>query len=250
MTLRRRSRRNIFLAIVLSVIVAIPLTVYYEISTRPVPIDVTNGYTTALFRGNFTTTSDFYPVKLNNTSSVACISDTGHQNSSLSISLRGFGFHNPYEGGYNWIFFFLNAHGNLTWNLHPKSLVLTESISTNYTPNVNLATLGLGYLDHTVFCQSDLIPINVSNHVVGNEQFTNAGTYSDYFSIFNDTKISNSSMFHLGITCIFHDGAPFLGQFCFFPGVYNLTYYITIGISLTGLAQPVSAQVEVILQNG
>ncbi|MFG1415938.1 MAG: hypothetical protein AAE986_07260 [Thermoplasmataceae archaeon] len=252
----QKRNKMIMFAVIAVIIVAFPLA-FYETSQASVPIRVKDGTSSYLWKYPFGT-ADNGPIYLNSTKSVAFISTTGFENSSLAISISGYEFAG--EGGPNFCLY-LAVSGDLSANIHPKSLVLSQS--TSYFSDLN--TSDLPYPTDT---SSWLAPsegstweklTNLSVPASESEftpQIILRGTTSFSYNFVNDTGLSSSDIYHFGVAPIFTrngNSSPFsdakiFGIYCFYPLSYNLTYYTYFTASITGLSQPVYAQVELIIQ--
>lgn len=239
------------------IIVAVPFVLYYGFSDNPVPITVQDGFSSFLWKGNFTNKQcDFYDLKgpfwLTPQNSIATISSKGVGNSSFYLRISGWEWLSPIGPCFQLC---VVSSGNLTPNLHPKDLVITESISAYR--NGSLFNTD-GWMDNCEFLMSGPRAVR-SNLSVGqpytaSSRIFGTDTTSCAFAFQNDTVFSKYSMYHFGLFPLRVQGYPNLRlsmintHLSFCPQSYNFTYHVYLSASLTGLSEPVYAGVELIIQ--
>ncbi|MCL4480978.1 MAG: hypothetical protein M1113_05800 [Candidatus Thermoplasmatota archaeon] len=246
----------IMFAVIAAIIVALPLALY-ETSNAPVPIKVKDGSSSYLWRYPFGTARNS-PIFLNSTNSVAVITTKGFGNSSLAISITGYEFAG--EGGPNFVLY-LSVSGNLSANLHPKSLVVSQT--TSFSSDLNTSDLPYPTDTTTWMCPGgspsgeNLTNLSVPASECGfRPQIVLKGTTSYSYNFVNDIGLSPSDIYHFGVAPNYSRNwnaspsslAKISGIYCFYPSSYNLTYYTYFTASITGLSQPVYAQIELILE--
>ncbi len=231
------------MAVLIAAIVVLSSTFYYLVVLKPVPLTANDGKSTYLLKGSFTHINNTQVV--NATRATTSISTANYQNSSLSIEITGY-THYSRELSCVCFDFWLTVCGNLTPNLHPKSLVLSQSISY-------YSALNTSKLSSTSIVTSAWAPkiSNLTNLSIpafeGAICLPTSGSLSIFLNFANDTHLSRNSIYHFAFTKRI---VPLiLNRFCFYPNSYNLTYYTNFTASLTGLSQPVSAQVDLILED-
>jgi hypothetical protein len=253
----QKNKKMIIFAVIAVIIVAAPLISYYGISQSPVPIAAQDGFSSFLWKGNFTNEQCNFshlkgPFWLTPQNSIATISSKGFHNSSFYFRVSGWEWLSPIGPC---VQLCVVSSGNLTPNLHPKDLVITESISAyrNGSPFITDARQ-----DCSDFLMSPVRAVR-SNLSVGQPSTSSSrifgtGTTSCAFAFRNDTGLSKSTMFHFGVFPLKNTGSPNLSfsminnNLHFIPQSYNITYHVYLSASLTGLSEPVYAGVELIIQ--
>lgn len=260
----QKSKKIIMFTVIAVIIVATPL-LFYEISSAPVPVTVKDGSSSYLWKCPFVTsavlgTPGFHVDNLSEIYSVAQISSKGYENSSLTLSISGYEWMS--EGGPVFILY-LAASGNFSSNLHPKLLVLSQSISFLSPEN----TSGLPYHTDSSFWQGftygyhfdnlDNLSLQTSENN-SYPQITGIGATSLSFNFVKNAELNSAQIYHFAIAPNFTQcGNSSLagcgriwGMYSFYPNSsYNLTYYTYFTASITGLSQPVYAQIELIFED-
>ncbi len=252
-TLGRRSRRIIFMAVLIASIVVLSSTFYYLVVLKPVPLTENDGKSTYLLKGSFTHINNTQAVTyMNATKATTSISTANYQNSSFSIEITGYVYSfKPVGACFD---FWLTVCGNLTPNLHPKSLVLSQSISYYSALNTSNLPRTSAYSNWYTKDRTNLTnlsrPSSEDNFIF--LSLLKSGSVSFFLNFVNDTHLPRSSLYHFAVTNQSRStwSYPLIqNSFCFYPNSYNITYYTNFTASLTGLSQPVSAQVDLILEN-
>lgn len=255
--IQKKSTRMIMFALISVIMVAIPLA-FYETSPARIPITVKDGTSSYVWKYPFAT-SDNLAIFINPIRSTALISTKGFENSSLTISVSGYEFAGP--GGPNFCLY-LTVSGNLSSNLHPKSLVMSQS--TSYSSDMNTTHhpypvdtscwRGFSKDSPSQKLTNLSIPASEYNYVPG---IALRGNTSFSFDFVNDSGLKHSDIYHFEVAPIFFQEGnctpisdnKVMGIYCFYPQSYNFTFYTYFTASITGLSQPVYAQVELILEN-
>ena len=248
----QKSNKMIMFAVIAVIIVAVPIS-FYEFFGKPVPITVTDGYSSFTWRYNFT--KNYGPgvilPQTNQTESTAIISSNGYPNSSLSLALGSWEYstQGPVNNFRSWI----NVSGSLTSNLHPKNLVISETVRAYSAEKGGFFNFSAPYLALSCF----LLPSpRFVSHVNLSEPTNNptyciagTGTVSYSLKLLNDSFLAKSTIYHSDFYRLNRFVPMFWSDFCFCPQSLNITYYVIITAELTGLSKPVYAQVELIIQN-
>lgn len=255
--IQKRKNRIVAFALIAVIIVAVPFVLYYGFSDSPVPITVQDGFSSFLWKGNFTNKQcDFYDLKgpfwLTPQNSIATISSKGVGNSSFYLRISGWEWLSPIGPCFQLC---VVSSGNLTPNLHPKDLVINGSISAYRNGHPFITDLrqdcSLFLMSHNRAVRYN---VSVGQSSTGNCRIFGTGTTSCIFALQNDTGLSKSTMYHFGVFPMRNTGSsnlsfPMINTLLFFcPQSYNLTYHFSLSASLTGLSEPVYAEVEVIIQ--
>ena len=133
-----KNRTLIFFAVIAVIIVAVPIS-FYELSSQPEPtIAVVNDYSYYQWKANFYNhTNETCPLFSPYFNTSAVINETGYPNTTILLSIHGFECYLATEGQRPWFGLIMNVSGLLPSNLHPKSLVITQNLST---PGLNCWT--------------------------------------------------------------------------------------------------------------
>ncbi|MCL5804811.1 MAG: hypothetical protein M1306_05855 [Candidatus Thermoplasmatota archaeon] len=250
--MEKKSKKIMFIAIVAVVIFAFPIS-FYEFPNKPVPISVTDGFAAFNWRYNFSKNYGTETVlpSTNQTQSTAIFSSSGYPNSSLSIALSSCEF--SVQGPMNIFESWINVSGSLTSNLHPKNLVISETVKAYSAEKGGFFNFSDPYVALSRFCPPP--PFRVF-HVNLSEPTNNpvyciagTGTVSSGFNLLNDSFLAKSTIYHFDFYRFGKFRPIFWSDFCFLPQSLNITYYVYITAELTGLSKPVFAQVELIIQN-
>ena len=247
-----KRNRMIMFAVIAVIIVAIPVS-FYEFFGKPVPITVTDGSSSFTWRYNFT--KNYGPGVIlpstNQTESTAIFSSSGYPNSSLSLALGSIEYST--QGPMNIFKPWINVSGSLTSNLHPKNLVISETVKAYSAEKGGFFNFSDPYVALSRFCPPP--PFRVS-HVNLSEPTNNpvyciagTGTVSSGFNLLNDSFLAKSTIYHFDFYRLSRFTNIFWSDFCFCPQSLNITYYLIITAELTGFSNPVFAQVELIIQN-
>ena len=250
--MEKRSKKIVFIAVIAVVIFASPIS-FYEFLGKPVPITATDGFSAFNWKYNFSKNygSEVALPSSNQTQSTAIISSSGYPNSSLSIALSSCEF--SVQGPMNIFRSWINVSGSLTSNLHPKSLVISETVKAYSAEKGGFFNSSDPYVALSRFCPPP--PFRVS-HVNLSEPTNNpvyciagTGTASSAFNLLNDSFLAKSTIYHFDFYRLSRFTPIFWSDFCFLPQSLNIIYYVYITAELTGLSKPVFAQVELIIQN-
>lgn len=254
---QKKSNRMIMFAVIAVIIVAVPLIIYNDIASRPVPLTATDGFSSYLWEGDFTYKNCNFshvsgPYWLPSISSVTHISTKGYANSSFYLRLTGFEV--VFIIG-PCVSFWLSIGGNLTPNLHPKDLVISESI-TAYSKGLPFNTEGtLGDCAHFIISPGVLKLSNISciPKPTSDSYINDIGTASWAFAFQNDSGLSGSTMYHFGLFPVTPSYSNIsirmlINHYYFYPQSYNISYHACFTALLTGLSEPVYAQVELTTQ--
>ena len=124
----QKSKKMIMFAVIAVIIVAVPIS-FYEFTSKPVPVAVSDGFSEFTWRDNFTTPiggkEAVFPYD-NETNTSAIILFNGYPKSSLTLSLYSIEYSTRLPS--NCFIFWINVSGALTSNFHPKNLVISENI--------------------------------------------------------------------------------------------------------------------------
>ena len=253
--LEKRNRKIILASILVAMIIIVPIS-FYGLGSKPVPITANNSSSSYVVKGAFTRIKNaLNPLRLNETKAITSISTANFQNSSLSIAVTGYVWTTEAQGAC--FDFWLTVCGNLTSNLHPTALVLSQSISYFSVENTSKLPRTSAYSNWYTQNQGSRVNMtNLSRPASENNlcciSLLKKGTVSYILDFSNDTHLSKSSMYHFALTNQSRSSwsYPFIeNTFCFYPGSYNMTYYTNFTASITGLSKPVSAQVDLTLVN-
>jgi hypothetical protein len=250
--MEKRSKKIVFIAVIAAVIFASPIS-FYEFLGKLVPITATDGFSAFNWRYNFTNNhgSGVVLPLTDQTEFTAIISSSDYPNSSLSIALSSCEF--SVQGPMNIFNSWINVSGSLTSNLHPKNLVISETVKAYSAEKGGFFNFSDPYVALSAFCPPP--PFRVS-HVNLSEPTNNpvyciagTGTVSSGFNLLNDSFLAKSAIYHFDFYRFGKFRPIFWSDFCFLPQSLNIIYYVYITAELTGLSKPVFAQVELIIQN-
>lgn len=242
-------------AVIAVIIFAVPLIIYRDSSVRPVPLIANDGVSTYLWKDDFANVTGplwFPPIQ-----SMTVISTSGYPNSTLYFRLSGNEGKSGAVSGLIFFYFMLSVSGNLTSNLHPKDLIISESISA-YSKGSPINTDKM----HVDYAEFLLEPMRsaLNNFTFISEPTTDyiigIGSSSCTFAFQNDSGLSSSSIFHFSLMPVPVDPSLTNGTYpmiidcyCFLPQSYNISYHACFTALLTGLSKPVYAEAELISEN-
>ena len=253
----QKSSKMIMFAVISVIIVAVPLIIYHDVSSKPVLLTANDGHSAYLWEGNFT----YMNCNFNHVSgpywfppiqSVTSISTNGYPNSTFYLRLAGFGVVSLIGPC---VSFWLTSAGNLTPNLHPKHLIISESI-TAYSNGTPINTSGIhADCSHLLFspCSTALSNFSCIPTPTSDPFIRGIGSASWTFAFQNDTSLSGTSFYHFGLFPVTPSYTNISFKMAnniyhFFPQSYNISYHTCFTALLTGLSEPVYAQVELTTQ--
>lgn len=230
----RFQRRKVAL---LSIIVAIIVVVILIISELPfysdqlgdnTQIEVDRGYANVTYTGDFKNIYSDHAFLFSTNLSHAEVSDSGHPNSTLDVSLDGGAIYFETSGNSVLIEYNLSVHGQFTSNLHPDSLTLSYTAKGLSNQSAfNVGTWAPPYSDWIPSAQ------NLSPDTLGYLAHAGFGSVSVTTKLLNEN--SHSALYNFSVSIFMN---IFLGWY------QNSTHTFDLSAQVNGLSKPVNSTIS------